>query len=67
MDGHEKITYFYIFLKIYLTAIVEIVVTLRAIINSFEIYTTNPLLKKILVTNFIMSIALFWIIQPKQK
>ena len=52
-------------LKISLAAIVGIVVTLRAVTNPFEIYTLNSLIKKI-ETNFI-SIALFWVAQPKQK
>ena len=36
--------------------------------DSFETYTINSLMKKkIFETNFIMSRALFWVVQPKQK
>ena len=47
-------------LKISLAAMVEIVTAMRAAIDSFEIYT-----KKI-ESNFIVSIALFWVAQLKQ-
>ena len=41
---------------------------LRAIIDSFEIYTINYLMKiTIFKTNFMMSRTLFWVAQPKQK
>ena len=37
-----------------------------AVIDSFETYTMNSLMKKkIFKTNFIMSRALFWVAQPK--
>ena len=39
---------------------------IRAVIDSFETYTINSLMKKkIFETNFIMSRALFWVAQPK--
>ena len=39
---------------------------IRALIDSFETYTINSLMKKkIFETNFIMSRALFWVAQPK--
>ena len=42
---------------------------MKAVIDSFEIYTINFLMKKKkkIETNFIVSRALFWIAQPKQK
>ena len=41
---------------------------IRAVIDSFETYTINSLMKKkVFETNFIMSRALFWVAQPKQK
>ena len=57
----QKITYtnFQIFLKISPAAMIEIVVALRAIIDSFEIYIINSLVKKNFEINFIMSIASF--------
>ena len=39
---------------------------IRAVIDHFEPYTINYLMKKkIFETNFIMSRALFWVAQPK--
>ena len=39
---------------------------IRAVIDSFETYTINSLMKKkIFETNFIISRALFWVAQPK--
>ena len=41
---------------------------IRAVIDSFETYTINSLMKKkIFETNSIMSRALFWVAQPKRK
>ena len=41
---------------------------IQAVIDSFETYTTNSLMKnKTFETNFIMSRALFWVAPPKQK
>ena len=39
---------------------------IRAIIDSFEIYTINSLMKKKFEINFIVSRALFWVAQAKQ-
>ena len=39
---------------------------IQAVIDSFETYTINSLMKKtVFETNFIMSKALFWVAQPK--
>ena len=46
---------------------VKIVMALRAVIDSFEIYTINSLIKKNFETNIIMSIASLLVAQPKQK
>ena len=62
MDSHKKLMYanFQIFFKISLAAMVEIVVTLRAIVDSLKIYIINSLKKKKKIeTIFINSIALF--------
>ena len=55
-------------MKIYLAAIVEIVdLVLRAVIDCFEIYTINSLIKKKIETKFIMSKDLFRVAQPEQN
>ena len=58
----QKMTHtnFQIFLKIFLAVMVEIVdFAVRTVIDSFEIYTINSLIKKNFDTNFITSKALF--------
>ena len=70
IDGHKKITYtnFEIFLKISLSLIDEIVgLALRAVIDSFEIYTISSLIKKKSETNFIMSKVLLRVARSKQN
>ena len=60
-------TNFQIVLKILLSVVVEIVdLALRAVIESFEIYTIHFLLKKI-KTNFIMFIPSIWVAKLKQN
>ena len=60
-------TNFQIFLKISLAAMVEFFdLALRAVIDSFEIYSKNLPLKKI-ETNLIISEALFRVAQPQQN
>ena len=45
---------------------IEMIVALRAFIDSFESYTINSLIKKKL-TYFIMSLALFKVAQPNKN
>ena len=46
----------------------DVALTIRAVIDSFEIYTINSLIEnKNFKTDFIMSIALFWVAQPIKK
>ena len=67
----QKITHtnFQIYVKISLSVIVEIVdLALRAVIDSFEIYTINCLVtQKKIENSFIMSKALFGVAHPKQN
>ena len=70
IGGHKKITYtnFQILLKISLAVIIEIVdLTLRAVIDFFELYTVNSFIKKKFKIHFIGSKTLFRTAQLKQK
>ena len=58
---------FHIFLKISLAAILKIVVTWGSLSIFRNLNNTFFGEKKKFETNFIMSRALFWIVQPKRK
>ena len=68
MDDHKKMTYnnFQIFKKNFSASNGRNRREIRAVIDSFETYTINSLMKKkIFETYFIMSRAVFWVAQPE--
>ena len=66
MDDQKQMTPIYFFFKFFFGRHRR---SMRAVIELFEIYRINYLMKKIYIfnTNFIISRALFGVVQPKRK